>query len=209
MESSNNGVPMLRYMMVADSLRTKIQDGVYPPGDRLPRQHDLAAKYNVAFTTLKRALDILEEEGYLIRKVGQGTYAALPEKRTPTVLVVDDDENVRELFARNLADSGCDTVLVESGEMAVEHVRAQRFDLIFLDLIMPRMNGVETFREILKGDPDAFVVIITAYPNSDLVWEALEVGPFTMMKKPIAVGQIRRVLRSMAMGPEVAASPSI
>ena len=206
--SNDDRVPRLRYMLVADSLRTRILEGVYLPGERLLRQHDLAAEYNVAFTTLKRALDVLEEEGYLVRKVGQGTYAALPEKRTPTALVVDDDGNVRELLARILADSSCDAVLVESGEMAGEKVKEQQFDVIFLDLIMPRMNGADTFREIHKVDPKSYVVIITAYPNSDLMWEALEIGPFAVMKKPIVPDQVRMILADVATRRDIPPRPS-
>lgn len=70
----------LRYVIVANRLRHSIQTGVYSPGERLPQQHDLAREQNVAFNTLKAALDILEREGYVVRKVGVGTYASLPEE---------------------------------------------------------------------------------------------------------------------------------
>jgi DNA-binding GntR family transcriptional regulator len=79
----------LRYIVVADAIRQKILDGVYSPGERLPHQHDLAKEHNVAFNTLKQALDVLTREGYIVRKVGDGTFAALPEDLSPTALVVD------------------------------------------------------------------------------------------------------------------------
>ena len=113
----------LRYLRVANSLRKRVLEGVYQPGERRPRQHDLAKEYNVAFTTLKRALDILEAEGFVVRKIGQGTYAALPQRHTPSALVVDDDENIRTYFARTLETSGWESVLAESGEMALERMR--------------------------------------------------------------------------------------
>ena len=190
----------LRYLRVASSLRKKMQDGVYRPGERLPRQHDLAKDYNVAFTTLKRALDVLELEGYVVRKVGQGTYAALPQEHIPSALVVDDDENVRNFFARVSEGSGWNSVVAESGEAALAKLKTQRFDVIFLDLIMPVMNGAETLREIRKTDQDTYVVIITGYPDSDLMWEALEIGPFAVMKKPIGLKDLRMVLGNVAKG---------
>ena len=184
----------LRYLKVANVLRTKILEGVYQPGERLPRQHDLTKEHNVAFTTLKQALDILEREGYVDRKVGNGTYAALPKKHTPRALVVDDDENIRALFATVLESQGWKSNEVESGAAALERLKEQRFDLLFLDLVMPGINGADTFSKVLELDPDARVVIITAYPDSALVAKALDVGPFEMMKKPLRLDALRNIL---------------
>lgn len=192
----------LRYLRVASALRKKMQDGVYQPGERLPRQHDLARDHNVSFNTLKAALDLLEREGYVVRKVGQGTYAALPVDHTPIALVVDDEANIRELLARALAGQGWRSVVASGGEVALEQLQGQRFDLIFLDLLMPRMNGAETFREIHKVDPAANVVIITAYTDSALMAEAFQVGPYAIMRKPFRLEDLRVVLSHVAPAPE-------
>lgn len=188
----------LRYLRVANSLRKEILEGAYHPGECLPRQHDLAREYNVSFITLKKALDILEQEGYVIRKVGKGTYASLPGEHTPVALVVDDDEVIRDLLARALAYTGWKSTVVESGQAALEKLKEQRFDLIFLDLVMPGVNGAHTFREIRRADPGANVVIITAYPDSALMSEALQVGPFAMMRKPFTLEELRMVLQNVA-----------
>ena len=187
----------LRYLRVANSLREKIQSGVYRVGDRLPRQHDLAKDYGVAFSTLKQALDVLDREGYVVRKVGQGTYATLPEKHVPLALVVDDDKRIRQSMERALAQIGWNSITAESGPMALEKLKEHRFDLVLLDLIMPRMNGADTFREIRSMDPDASVVIITGYPESSAMAEALQIGPFGVMKKPFTRNQLRLVLRNV------------
>ena len=198
--------PGLRYLKVANSLRTRILEGDYQPGECLPRQHDLAKEHNVSFITLKYALDILEREGYVVRKVGRGTYASLPEEYQPVALVVDDDEVIRDLLSRALANSGWKAVAAESGWAALERLNERRFDLIFLDLVMPRMDGPHTFREIRKVDPEANVMIVTAYPNSALMYEALQVGPFGMMKKPFTLDELDRVLGYVAEGSETARS---
>ena len=187
----------LRYLRVANSLRQKVRNGVYQPGERLPRQHDLAREHNVSFVTLKNTLDILEREGYVVRKVGQGTYAALPQEQTRVALVVDDDEGIRRLFPRALANYAWNSIVAESGQVALEKLKAQRFDVIFLDLAMPGMNGAETFREIRRAYPTAKVVIITADPYSDLMAEALDVGPFAVMRKPFTLDELRVVLGSV------------
>ncbi len=187
----------LRYLRVADSLRRKVLEGVYQPGDCLPRQHDLAKEHNVAFGTLKQALDLLEREGYVVRKVGQGTYACLPEKRNPSALVVDDEQRVCEFFVRYLELCDWRGTAVDSGEGALEKLKNEQFDLIFLDLVMPGMSGPETFRDIRKVAPEVPVVIITAYPDSNLMAQALQVGPFAVMKKPLTLNDLRQVLGSL------------
>ena len=194
MASIQHPTPGLRYIRVANSLRTKILEGGYQPGECLPRQHDLAKEHNVSFITLKYALDILEREGYVVRKVGQGTYASLPQEYQPVALVVDDDKVIRDLLSRALASNGWKAVAAESGLAALERLEEQRFELIFLDLGIPGLNGADTFREIRKVDPEANVMIVTAYPNSALMYEALQVGPFGMMKKPFTLDELHTVL---------------
>ena len=95
-------------------IKKKIDEGLFPSGECLPRQHDLARECGVSFVTLRSALDILEREGYVVRKPGQGTYARLPEEHHSRALVVDDDPSVRRLFARVLSDGGWDSVCVDS-----------------------------------------------------------------------------------------------
>jgi len=186
-----------RYLRVADSLRRKVQEGVYQPGDLLPRQHDLAKEHNVAFGTLKQALDLLEGEGYVVRKVGQGTYACLPEKIIPSALIVDDEQRVCEFIVRFLARCDWRGTAVDSGEGALGKLETEHFDLIILDLVMPGMSGAETFRGIRKVDAEVPVVIITAYPDSNLMAQALQVGPFAVMKKPLTLNELRQVLGSL------------
>ena len=184
----------LRYIAVADAIRKQILDGIYLPGDRLPRQHDLAKLHNVAFNTLKQALDLLSREGYIVRKVAQGTYAALPEPQIPTVLVVDDDRDIRVLLSRALEDYQWKATAVDSGESALATLEDRSFDLIFLDLMMAGMNGAQTFQEIRRNDESAQVVIITGYPDSELMAAAMEIGPFAVMLKPFSLKQLRSFL---------------
>ena len=200
MASSRYEGPGLRYVRVADSLRRKVIEGEYQLGERLPRQHDLADQYGVSFTTLKQALDILERDGYIIRKAGQGTYAAVPEDDKRVALVVDDDVGTCVYLSRALARNGCETSTVRSGEGALVKLKEQRFDLIFLDLIMPDLSGPEIFQKVREIDPDVLVVIITAYPDSTLMEQALEVGPFAVMKKPFTVSEVQALLSGVRLG---------
>ena len=184
----------LRYIAVADAIRQEILDGIYLPGDRLPHQHDLAKLHNVAFNTLKQALDLLSREGYIVRKVAQGTFAALPEPQIPTALVVDDDREIRVLLSRVLEDYQWKATAVDSGETALTTLEDRSFDLIFLDLMMAGMNGAQTFQEIRRNDESAQVVIITGYPDSELMAAAMGIGPFEVMLKPFSLKQLRSFL---------------
>lgn len=184
------------HQRVANEIRSKIVSGVYKTGERLPRQHDLAKDHHVAFNTLKKALDILEVEGYVARRIGQGTYAILPEDRMPIALVVDDDANVRQLLVRSLEANCWRSVAVGSGLKALDRIKAQRFNLIFIDLVMPDMKGTQVFKQIREANSSSNVVIITAFPDSYLMAEALDVGPFTLMRKPFSQDEISSLLQA-------------
>ena len=191
----------LRYINVANLLRNRVLQGDYQPGERLPRQHDLAKDLNVALTTLKTALDILGREGYVTRKTGQGTFITLPEEHRPTALVVDDDANIRNYFCQALDSERWNSVAVESGELALDQVAQQKFDLVFLDLVMIGMNGAATFREIRQMDSEVNVAICTAHAESVLMQQVLDIGPVTLIRKPIRLDQLSPVLRSLSPSP--------
>lgn len=186
----------LTYLRVADQLRGRILEGSYRPGDRLPKQHDLAKEMGVSLSTLTNALNVLEREFYIVRKAGRGTYVSLPEEHPLTALVVDDEENIRNLLSVYLNAQGWQCVGFPSGADALESARGRKFDLVLLDLVMPGINGVEIFRRLRELEPSINVVIITAYPDSDLLWEALNIGPFAILGKPIAFDSLKMFLDS-------------
>ena len=200
MDPSNHEHLGLRYLRVASSLREMIAKGEYKPGERLPRQHDLAREHGVAFTTLNKALDVLEAEGYIVRKPGLGTYASLPEDRKPAALVVDNSLSSTRAIRRALEQSGWRGVIVTTGEAAVEKFEAQEFRLVILDLSMSVTNGSDTFQRIRDLDPDVPVVIATGEQDLSLMSRALQVGTFAVIRKPVTADGIRQVLTSMANG---------
>ena len=162
MDDSNSSRPVYRYVRVADAIRAQVLSGHYKPGQQLPAQHALAREHGVAFTTLKKALDVLTEEGYVDRRVGEGTFASLPRETRQLALVVDDEQTTRAFMSRAITRHGWRCITASSGSEALAHVAKKRFDLIFLDLAMPGMNGAEAFGGIRRLDPGANVVISTA-----------------------------------------------
>jgi excisionase family DNA binding protein len=110
------------------------------------------------------------------------------------VLVVDDDPRVRELLTDIISAQGYKVVAVESGEKALEEVERRHYDLIFLDLVLPGMSGVETFSAIKAKDKKATVVIITGYGDDAIAIEAMSRGPLFLIRKPFRVEDVVEVL---------------
>jgi len=106
------------------------------------------------------------------------------------ILVVDDLRSIRLTLGGILEDKGHNVVTVEDGYQAIEAVKKTHFDVIFMDIKMPGINGVQTFREIKKIDPEAAVIMMTAYSVEDLVKEALEEGAYAVAYKPFDIDRI-------------------
>lgn len=114
------------------------------------------------------------------------------------VLVVDDDPEVGRLFKRTLQPERCTVDYVKTGEEAVKLVGEKTYDLIFLDLLLPDIDGARTFAQIRKIDPEANVVLITAFPDSELVSEAMKHGAISLLIKPVPTAEIKKLVRSVS-----------
>lgn len=112
------------------------------------------------------------------------------------ILVVDDLKSVRMTLGRVLEDEGHNVVLAEDGYQAIEAAKQTSFDIIFMDIKMPGINGVQTFREVKKINPQAAVIMMTAYSVEDLVREALEEGAYAVVYKPFDIENIVSIIES-------------
>lgn len=106
------------------------------------------------------------------------------------ILVIDDDPVIGLLFKEAVEASGDTIVTASASSEGLEYVEQLDFDLIFLDLKMPKMDGAELFARIKKIKPQIPVTIITSYPDSEIMARALEQGPFNVMKKPFGTSAI-------------------
>ncbi len=113
------------------------------------------------------------------------------------ILVVDDLRSIRLTLGAILEDAGHNVVTVENGYEAIEAARKAHFDAIFMDIKMPGINGVQTFREVKKVDPEAAVIMMTAYSVEDLVKEALEEGAYTIVYKPFDMDRIIAIIEEL------------
>ncbi len=113
-----------------------------------------------------------------------------------SILVVDDEATIRALFKDILEELGHRVVVAGTGAEGLELVKKQDFDLAFLDLKMPGMDGAELFRRIKSIKPQLAVTIITGYPDSDIMARALAQGPFGVMEKAFSVRDITATISS-------------
>ena len=112
------------------------------------------------------------------------------------ILVVDDLRSSRLTLGGILEDEGHNVVLAENGYQAIEAAKQIPFDLIFMDIKMPGINGVQTFREVKKINPKAAVIMMTAYSVEDLVREALEEGAYAVVYKPFDIEHVVSIIES-------------
>ena len=120
--------------------------------------------------------------------------------RTPAeinVLVVDDEKNLTLAMRRLLSAEGYKTDTAGSGVLALEAVKDKSFDVIFLDVNMPDMNGLETFKQLKKVAPDSAVIMITGYGKTltALVEEAQAEGVLAVINKPFKISEITAAIR--------------
>ncbi len=124
-----------------------------------------------------------------------------------TVLIVDDVAFVRKTLAEVLTDAGY-TVVGEAvdGEDAINQWENLRPDFVTMDVVMPRLSGIEATREIMKIDRQAVIVMISSMDQIHLVMEAVQVGAKDYIQKPFHARDVKAVLERAlgASAPEAA-----
>ncbi|MDW7761778.1 MAG: sigma-54 dependent transcriptional regulator [Acidobacteriota bacterium] len=98
--------------------------------------------------------------------------------------VIDDEPIIQEVLGQLLAAEGYDVEISSSGEEGLAKHAAQTFDLVLLDLLMPGMGGIEALQKILKIDPYATVIIITAFASIESAISAMKLGAYDYIQKP-------------------------
>ncbi len=116
------------------------------------------------------------------------------------ILVVDDEPLIGQLFEDSLNEPTYQVTTTLSSLEALELIKNRHFDLIFLDLLIPELDGAELFRQIRLENSGVPVVIITGYPDSEIMNRAMEYGPITVLKKPFTGDGILNMLNSFTRG---------
>lgn len=100
------------------------------------------------------------------------------------ILVIDDDDLIRSLFKETLEEQGHTVVTADTTAKGIAYVMQRDFDLIFLDLKMPETDGAEILREMKSVKRKLPIIIITGYPDSEMMERAMKQGPLGIVLKP-------------------------
>lgn len=110
-------------------------------------------------------------------------------KQGGLILIVDDDPGTCKTLENILTKKGYDVVISNTGEDAITKAKEKIFDIIFIDMKLPTLNGLETYLELKKINPKLIAIVITAYHQEmdDLVQEAMNNSAYTCLTKPINI----------------------
>nr|ADI87835.1 hypothetical protein AKSOIL_0327 [uncultured bacterium Ak20-3] len=116
------------------------------------------------------------------------------EKRKPLVLIVDDEKSICETLSGVLADEGWDSISAYSGKDGVELFRKHQVDLVFLDVWMKHMDGIQALQEMKGIKEDAPVVIMSGHGTIETAVKATKLGAYDFLEKPLSVEKILPIL---------------
>lgn len=123
------------------------------------------------------------------------------------ILVVDDESTIRDILTEFLTSHGYSTEGAEDGTQALAKARRLRPQVIFLDIMMPGMGGIETLKRLRRESPDSAVIMISGHADTDLALQALDLGAYDFIQKPLDLKYLERTLLARIVTLEPSGSP--
>ncbi len=108
----------------------------------------------------------------------------------PIVLIVDDEEGIRDSLSGIFEDEGCNALSAKSGEEALRLLSENSPDLILLDIWLPGMDGIQTLKEINSIKPDIPTIMISGHGNIELAVKATKMGAYDFLEKPLSLEKV-------------------
>ncbi len=114
------------------------------------------------------------------------------------ILIVDDEEELRRMLKIYLEHLGYDTVVAEDGENALEIFKSKKrkFELVLLDIKMPRIGGKETTQMLKEIDPDVQIILTSGYPTDEKSRELIRSNIVDFLEKPFTLADLSKVITS-------------
>lgn len=110
------------------------------------------------------------------------------------ILVVDDEESIREFLDIMLRKEGYEVTLAEDGARAIDLLKKKTFDLVISDLQMPQVTGMELLKHVRDNFPDLLFMMITAFGTTETAVEAMKMGAYDYITKPFKIDEVRIVI---------------
>jgi DNA-binding NtrC family response regulator len=119
----------------------------------------------------------------------------MSETTAPTILVADDEPNIRRVFEAALSREGYQVLTAENGRRALDIASANPVDVLVSDLIMPDMTGIEVLQKIKQLHPSCAAIIVTGYGTIKSAVEAMRYGAYNYLTKPPDLDEVRLVIK--------------
>ena len=117
------------------------------------------------------------------------------DKMKHTILVVDDEKDIRDLFQDVLVQEGYQVFTATNGAEAISLGKRNRLDLALVDIKMPGMDGIEVFQKLKKVKKDMEAIILTGYGTLRTAKEAMRLGAYDYLTKPFDLGLVKNIIR--------------
>jgi two-component system chemotaxis response regulator CheY len=117
-----------------------------------------------------------------------------------SVLVVDDSLLVRKQLRGILEEQGCTVLEATNGSQAFQAIETAQPDLILMDIVMPEQDGIEALRKIKEVKPGTKVVMVSSVGTQSYLKEAIKIGAYDFLQKPINAEAIHRLLTNLRKG---------
>ena len=124
--------------------------------------------------------------------------SAEPSVSPLTILVVDDDKDVCEYLQDFLTADGYSVTLVNDPTTAIDTLREREYHVVVLDLMMPKLSGIDLLEQIRKVDDDIAVIILTGYPSLETATASIEHEVSAYIRKPFSIDEFRDALARIA-----------
>lgn len=118
----------------------------------------------------------------------------------PSILIVDDNQDLLNTFAMILKRRGFSVQTASNGFSALDKFKEHDFDVTLMDIVMPEMNGVDASRKMKEINPEAPIILMTAYSDEDLLQSARQGGVHQIIHKPVRIDQLMEIITEAADG---------
>ncbi|GHV60518.1 sigma-54-dependent Fis family transcriptional regulator [Spirochaetia bacterium] len=112
------------------------------------------------------------------------------------ILIIDDEPGIRRTLAAILEDEGYKTQAAEDAILGLEILNREAIDLVFLDVLLPKLGGMEALEHIRRDWPGVEVVVISGHANVDMAVRAVKLGAFDFLEKPLSLDKVLTICRN-------------
>jgi len=119
------------------------------------------------------------------------------DKPTAKILVVDDEQGLRDLLSFELSSQGYKVSTASDGAMALDKIRAEKFQVVISDINMPKVTGLEALAKIKEIDPDVEVIMMTGFATIETAVDAMKKGAYDFVRKPFNMDEITALVEKV------------